>query len=145
MNGQSLKKMKRASKAEWLQGAPDALAKNGIEAIRIQPLARRLGISKSGFYWHFKDRHELTRYDLQMKAWAKADPAIARRVRQVFRLRLKSSWNIFREMGFRGEDLELRTRLFIGYHSWERVTFDDESKKKLQKYIPAKIALLTEQ
>ena len=64
-------------------------------------------------------------------------------MRLVFRLRLKFSRDIFREMGFSGEELEVRTRMFIGYHSWERVTFDDESKKSLKSYIPAKLALLT--
>ncbi|MGI9242176.1 MAG: TetR/AcrR family transcriptional regulator [Verrucomicrobiales bacterium] len=179
-------KTRRVSKAEWLQTALDSLEEEGVDGIRVERIARRLGISKSGFYWHFKDRddlrrqiieywaheytevvtinpqfavgtpeerlerimmmiieHDLTRYDLEMKTWGKTDPEIARRVRQVFRLRLKFSRDIFREMGFTGDELEVRTRMFIGYHSWERVTFDSESKKALKKFIPAKLALLT--
>jgi AcrR family transcriptional regulator len=31
----------------------------GIDAVRIVELARQLNVSKSGFYWHFKDRAEL--------------------------------------------------------------------------------------
>jgi len=31
----------------------------GIDAVRIVDLARQLNVSKSGFYWHFKDRAEL--------------------------------------------------------------------------------------
>jgi AcrR family transcriptional regulator len=31
----------------------------GIDAVRVVDLARQLNISKSGFYWHFRDRAEL--------------------------------------------------------------------------------------
>ena len=51
--------MKRVSKAEWLQTALNLLDEEGVEAIRVERLARELGISKSGFYWHFKDRDDL--------------------------------------------------------------------------------------
>lgn len=49
----------RVSKLQWLQEALKVLASNGVEAVRIADLARRLKISKSGFYWHFEDRDEL--------------------------------------------------------------------------------------
>lgn len=47
------------SKAEWLEAALDVLAHGGIEDVSIDGLARHLGIAKSGFYWHFKNRREL--------------------------------------------------------------------------------------
>jgi AcrR family transcriptional regulator len=31
----------------------------GIDAVRVVDLARQLNISKSGFYWHFRDRADL--------------------------------------------------------------------------------------
>lgn len=31
----------------------------GIESVRVIDLARQLHVSKSGFYWHFKDRTDL--------------------------------------------------------------------------------------
>jgi len=36
-----------------------ALAAGGPEAVRIEPLAQALGVSKGGFYWHFDDRQSL--------------------------------------------------------------------------------------
>lgn len=36
-----------------------ALAEGGIEAVRIEKLARRLNTSKGSFYWHFTDRPAL--------------------------------------------------------------------------------------
>ena len=47
------------SKAEWLQAALDALARGNVSEISIGALSRKLGIAKSGFYWHFKNRDDL--------------------------------------------------------------------------------------
>lgn len=47
------------SKAEWLQTALDAMACGNVSDISIGALARTLKISKSGFYWHFKNRDDL--------------------------------------------------------------------------------------
>ncbi len=35
------------------------LVSDGVDAVRIADLARRLKVSKSGFYWHFEDRADL--------------------------------------------------------------------------------------
>jgi AcrR family transcriptional regulator len=55
------------SKAEWLQAALEALARGNVSEISIGGLARNLGISKSGFYWHFKNRDDLL--DQLLKYW----------------------------------------------------------------------------
>jgi AcrR family transcriptional regulator len=180
-----VEKVKRVSKAEWLQTALKLLEAEGVEAIRVERLARELGISKSGFYWHFKDRdelreqmveywaheftevvtanplmregaprirleqtmlmildHDLTRYEVPMRAWAEADPGIARRVHQVYRQRLDFLREIFRDLGFEGDELEMRARLFTCYHTWERPMFPKESKKSLRRLIGLRVALL---
>lgn len=49
----------RVSKRQWLAAALDALASEGVEGVRVACLARKLRISKSGFYWHFRNRDEL--------------------------------------------------------------------------------------
>ncbi len=36
-----------------------ALAAGGPDAVRIEALAKQLGVSKGGFYWHFADRGAL--------------------------------------------------------------------------------------
>jgi AcrR family transcriptional regulator len=43
----------------WIEAALQALASGGPASIRIEALAARLGVSKGGFYWHFKDRAAL--------------------------------------------------------------------------------------
>lgn len=44
---------------DWVEAALAALVEGGIGAVRIDPLARRLGVSRGSFYWHFADREAL--------------------------------------------------------------------------------------
>ena len=43
----------------WLTAAYDVLTTQGVEAVKIMPLAKRLQVSRTSFYWHFKDREAL--------------------------------------------------------------------------------------
>ena len=49
----------RTPRGAWVEAALHALATEGPEGIRIEALAKRMGVSKGGFYWHFKDRAAL--------------------------------------------------------------------------------------
>lgn len=49
----------RGSREVWLAAAKQALIETGLDAVKIQPLASRLGISRTSFYWFFKDRTAL--------------------------------------------------------------------------------------
>ena len=51
----------RLSREEWLSRALEALAKEGGGVLTIDALARRLGVSRGSFYWHFKDRNDFVR------------------------------------------------------------------------------------
>lgn len=51
----------RGSPELWLQAAREALLDGGVEAVKIQLLAKKLNISRASFYWFFKDRDELLR------------------------------------------------------------------------------------
>ncbi len=44
---------------DWIRAAQVRLAGHGIESVRVEVLARDLGVSKGSFYWHFRDRNEL--------------------------------------------------------------------------------------
>lgn len=46
-------------RAEWIDGALELLADSGIDGLRVEVLAKKLGVTKGSFYWHFKDRHDL--------------------------------------------------------------------------------------
>ncbi|MBI5106439.1 MAG: TetR/AcrR family transcriptional regulator [Solirubrobacterales bacterium] len=51
--------MPRLSAADWEQAALDAIAEDGLAAVAVEPLARRLGVTKGSFYAHFRSRDEL--------------------------------------------------------------------------------------
>jgi len=161
------------------------LASEGVSAVRVEHMARQLGVAKSGFYWHFADRddllramldfwiheynevvtsnvelegvtgeerlrrtmhmindHDLTQYDLSIRAWAACDPHVARVLRKAYRTRLEFIRNALAECGFKGDALELRARLFLVYHSWESATMWGESKKATRHFIEQRLALL---
>lgn len=50
---------RRLEAADWANAALDELATVGIEGVRIELLAKRLGVTKGSFYWHFRDRDAL--------------------------------------------------------------------------------------
>lgn len=49
----------RGSADGWLEAAYEGLIESGVEAVRILPLAKKLKLSRTSFYWFFKDREEL--------------------------------------------------------------------------------------
>lgn len=49
----------RGSAELWLDAAYRALIEGGVDAVKIQPLAKQLGLSRTSFYWFFRDREEL--------------------------------------------------------------------------------------
>jgi AcrR family transcriptional regulator len=53
----------------WVEAAFDALAEGGIDAVRVDPLAKRLGVTRGSFYWHFTDRAAL--HTAILKEWRK--------------------------------------------------------------------------
>jgi len=178
MKQQKKNKIKRVSKDQWLIKALDTLETSGVEAVKIERLAKAFGISRSGFYWHFKNRQDLlehlldfwvneytgvltdnpdvieldpkkrlyttmemirnkhlTKYDLAMTSWAKLNPQVNRVVKKVVEMRLDYLRAIFAELGFEGDELEMRTRLFVCYHSWEDIMFPDLSNQQHSKLL----------
>jgi AcrR family transcriptional regulator len=49
----------RTPRGNWIDEGLRALAGGGPDAVRIEPLARALGVTKGGFYWHFDGRRAL--------------------------------------------------------------------------------------
>jgi AcrR family transcriptional regulator len=156
------------SKREWLDAGLESLSKNGIAGLKVENLARALGIARAGFYWHFKSRdallrqlldywvHELTEVitadadvltlepkKLAIRQWALTDAGAARAVRKVDRIRMDFLRDAFRELGFTGDDLEVRAMLFLSYQSLESTMYRDLSRKRRRELITKRIELLT--
>lgn len=71
---------------DWEQAALELIADNGVSALGVEPLARRLDITKGSFYWHFSGRDDLLkralarwenqdRFHLQQSLNADSQPA----------------------------------------------------------------------
>ena len=63
------KTAERLGAAQWVHAALTALATGGVNAVKVEPLAARLGVTKGSFYWHFADRRALL--DAVLSAWEK--------------------------------------------------------------------------
>jgi AcrR family transcriptional regulator len=51
----------------WTAAALEALEAGGLAAVAVEPLARRLNVTKGSFYWHFANRRELL--DAMLERW----------------------------------------------------------------------------
>jgi AcrR family transcriptional regulator len=57
----------RTPRSGWIEEGLRALSAGGPEAVRIEPLAKALGVTKGGFYWHFEGRAALL--DEMLDTW----------------------------------------------------------------------------
>lgn len=176
---------KRLGKKQWLTKALEVLAESGVDQIKIERLAEELGMSRNGFYYHFRNRdhfleelleywehestriissdraiqelspehrferviemvhkHKVSKYDLAIMSWAKKDQRVRRVLNRVFALRLDFVGKIFEDLGFTGEELEIRTRLFVAYHANASDIFDDYYSTKSKKFHIHQLKLL---
>jgi AcrR family transcriptional regulator len=60
----------RTPRGAWVDAALKALAAGGPDAVRVEALAKALGVTKGGFYWHFADRQALL--DETLNTWERA-------------------------------------------------------------------------
>ena len=175
-----------ASKADWLETALTVLSKEGIDGVKVDRLSKVLGIARSGFYWHFRDRadfhDQLLQYwayefsdvvvnnpdirkgtpkqrlakvarmvkdlnlnglDAAVLTWADQDPRARHVFDKVYTRRCDYLRSIFAELGFRGDDLETRARMFVCYVSWEDRLYAKISRSKRKQWLDRQIAILT--
>src|SRR6056297_1040225 len=63
----------RGSRELWLEAALTALIEGGVDAVKIQPLAGALSLSRTSFYWFFTDRGDLL--NAQLDHWEATNSA----------------------------------------------------------------------
>ena len=57
--------------ADWERAALELISEKGVQALAVEPLARRMGITKGSFYWHFSGRESLL--EQALKRWEEHD------------------------------------------------------------------------
>lgn len=61
----------RLSADSWADAALDLIAEQGVAGVAVESLARRLGVTKGSFYWHFQTRDALL--EAALKRWETRD------------------------------------------------------------------------
>jgi AcrR family transcriptional regulator len=87
--------------------------------------------------------YDLARYDVAIRQWALHDAEAARVVRAANRMRLRFVRGALSELGFEGDDLEMRTMFFVCYQTWESATFREIPRKRRRQLIARRVELLT--
>jgi AcrR family transcriptional regulator len=62
---------KQLERQDWIEAGLSVLGEGGVEAVRVEPLARRMKVTKGSFYWHFKNRNDLL--EAIVAEWVKID------------------------------------------------------------------------
>jgi len=150
----------------WLDTARQALIEEGTAGIEINKLAKRLGSSRGGFYWFFKDRAQLLdeligywaksgavlferilqshhgngmeqyvaminlwvdekeyepKWDGAIRDWARTSKTVRKAVQMVDQKRIAVLERIFRHIGYRGKEANVRARVMyyhqVGYYA----------------------------
>ena len=83
-------------------------------------------------------REDLGRYDLIMRAWAAKEPRVAVILKRVDAQRMAYVRSIFSEMGFRGPQLDIRTRAFVCYMAGEHVLSLKETREEQLRQLKIK-------
>src|SRR5699024_6391038 len=63
----------RLSAEDWKNAALTLIAEEGVGALAVEALARRLGVTKGSFYWHCRNRDALLEASLEL--WEQHDEA----------------------------------------------------------------------
>jgi AcrR family transcriptional regulator len=112
----------RTPRTTWIEEGLRALAAGGPDAVRVEALARALGVTKGGFYWHFDDRSALLNEVLQTWEQVSVDEVIERvesergdartKLRRLFTLATSGQIR-----GLRGHEL---LRIDLAVRDWAR-------------------------
>ena len=65
--GEGMAKNEALGREDWIRAGTEALASGGLAAVRVEALARALGVTKGSFYWHFANRGAWV--EAMLEAW----------------------------------------------------------------------------
>lgn len=69
---------RRLRREDWIEAALETIALGGLGAVRVEPLAARLGVTKGSFYSHFSSRDELIGAALESWESSRGDGGLER-------------------------------------------------------------------
>ena len=171
----------RFNRRLWMEKALEVLAQQGSAKLRVDQIAKALGVTKGSFYAHFEGRddflasvvhywdeeytrrvrrlveehggtarqrllqvmqivceEDLSSYDLAVTSWASHEPTLAPAVWRVLKFRMDYVGSLFRQMGFRGGNLKVRTEALVGFMLFRGSSTSSPSppsKKTLEEWL----------
>jgi AcrR family transcriptional regulator len=133
-NGQLCKSKGRLDSRDWVKAAIEQLAAAGIDSVRVEVVARNLGVTKGSFYAHFKGRDELLSQILAY--WrSRATLALIDRMNQMGaspRQRLEHLIGLVTTTRSRwGDDAELAIRLWAKRDNRARTTLGEVDEMRM--------------
>jgi AcrR family transcriptional regulator len=117
MKGENIDTANRSTKEDWFNLAVDTLVAEGIGQVKVQVMAKQLGVSRSSFYWFFQSIQDLQAQILDHWLRKNTGPIIERAMRPAFSIN-KAVCNVFEcwiDNSMFEPDLDLAVR-FWGRH-----------------------------
>lgn len=128
----------RGSPELWVDAAYEALVEKGVDAVKIMPLANALQLSRTSFYWFFKDRRQLLA--TLLNRWeATTTDALVEAARDYAATETEAMLNIISTFL---SDAAFDTRLERAVRAWAQQ--DPEVLARLQKADAERLAALRE-
>jgi AcrR family transcriptional regulator len=104
--------------AAWTDAATEVLVDQGIDHVRVDVLARQLGVTRGSFYWHFRDREALLRSVLQ--AWnERTTDQLTRRLETAHADPAEQLRDVI-SLPFRGRAATRGARIELAIRAWAR-------------------------
>jgi AcrR family transcriptional regulator len=120
---------------DWIAAATDVLVHNGIDAVRVDVLARQLNVSRGSFYWHFGSRADLLRRMLLAWQVEQTEQIIARYRRQALArdelIRELTELPFHGRAAVKGSSVELTIRAWARHDDMARAVVDEVDAKRL--------------
>ena len=124
----------------WIAAATDVLELDGIDAVRVDVLAKKLAVTRGSFYWHFRDREDLLRCVLQ--AWrAAATENLTRRLEGASKDPREQLRDVI-SLPFRGRSALRASRIEMAIRAWARR--DDAVRQVVDESDAARIGYISQ-
>ncbi|HJU83239.1 MAG TPA: TetR/AcrR family transcriptional regulator [Holophagaceae bacterium] len=134
---------------DWVKAALHLIARDGVQAVAVEPLARELGVTKGSFYWHFANRDALVEaalqdYEARQSIWvvehygAIADPRARLRLMLFSAFEDEQNGLTFAALAAASEDPRVKpylrrvteNRMALGVASFKALGLDDEEARR---------------
>lgn len=109
---------RQLTRDDWIDAATQRLVNMSVDAVRVEPLAAEIGVSRGSFYWHFKSRKELL--EAILAKWRENQTRrIMERIKQDRRLGVSEQLAQLRELPS-SRRAEVAAALELAIRAWAR-------------------------